>query len=865
MSAFISSSSCQGRRPKQLSSRRVFLRSSLVARLLQNRQVARFVIAPDGFGKSNLACAYADTVFSFSHVFWVNGKSPCFLRDLDLGSIASEILRADDAAALAVFDDLPQLNSERAALFSQQIDALLAQGCEVLVCLTPSRDAYQALQRDRMRLIACDLLLEDDERVPAAGADETPSRPGCRVAGLQEGVGLSQKAFLRGVAEEELPAETLLGMLVMLALGEGSLDEMGAFGSFSEDTWRILHDHYPFIDVSESYGRFNAPWFAVEDVAAAFMPRLDGMLSRSHFTTRASLVCALADALVVRDEGERACKLVGLLCPHADKGAWLQRSGETLAKQACFLPASDLLGLLGGRAKSRTEALEADEAWRQMALGDMALACKHARRAATSCDDNTQIRGLLVLERCGDASERNDACRRLDSWKALLSTRERKGDESRRAAYSLLSLRNLALLPSTAARRAWKAVPDADVLPEADVRPIAALWLFQDASGGRLVERPTEAAGLGGADRALLVQVANYIEERMVQARGKAADSATAFALLAWLQVCKAQRLSVACEQIVSPASKHAAQKVEQRVLLQRGEVSRRRQERENRLSSGAYGGLSTRFGTVSALTARTAAERGPMLSVKLFGGLEASIGDAPLAPEKLRRQKVKTLLAFLVLARGKDIARDRLISLMWPHNDFDSGRKNFYNIWSILRSALTLPNGTCPYLVRQQNVCRVESSLLTSDLAAFDEVCRLLMFGSMGSEGWARLSSEIDRRFSEELMPGERKTEALERMRIECRFQLVDGLVAATRRLIAEGYKQEGLWFARAALKRDSAREDVYVALMQAQLAAGQRTAALETYFACRRFLAENLGIDPSPETMQLYQGIIESEVDLT
>ena len=71
-------------------------------------------------------------------------------------------------------------------------------------------------------------------------------------------------------------------------------------------------------------------------------------------------------------------------------------------------------------------------------------------------------------------------------------------------------------------------------------------------------------------------------------------------------------------------------------------------------------------------------------------------------------------------------------------------------------------------------------------------------------------------------------------------------------------------LWFAREALRRDSSREDAYAAQMQAQIAAGQRAAALETYFACRAYLAEELGIDPSPRIVELYRAVIEEEVEV-
>ncbi len=47
----------------------------------------------------------------------------------------------------------------------------------------------------------------------------------------------------------------------------------------------------------------------------------------------------------------------------------------------------------------------------------------------------------------------------------------------------------------------------------------------------------------------------------------------------------------------------------------------------------------------------------------------------------------------------------------------------------------------------------------------------------------------------------------------------------------------------------------------MEAQIASGQRAAAIDAYFACRRYLSEELGIDPSPRVVELYRSIIETE----
>ena len=143
--------------------------------------------------------------------------------------------------------------------------------------------------------------------------------------------------------------------------------------------------------------------------------------------------------------------------------------------------------------------------------------------------------------------------------------------------------------------------------------------------------------------------------------------------------------------------------------------------------------------------------------------------------------------------------------------------------------------------------------------MAQLEDVCRTLLFERPGYGGWAQVYSQVNDRFSDDLLPSENGNDALASLRVDYRNRLVDALVAASTRLVAAGEAQEGLWFAQ----RDRSREDAYICLMQAQLAAGQRTAALETYFACRRFLTDELGIDPSLETMRLYRSVIETETD--
>lgn len=77
MPEFLKKASCRGRRPLHLVPRRQIPRPNLIAKLLvRAARRLRFIVAPDGFGQDRvLPMEYADTVFSFEHVVWLDGRS----------------------------------------------------------------------------------------------------------------------------------------------------------------------------------------------------------------------------------------------------------------------------------------------------------------------------------------------------------------------------------------------------------------------------------------------------------------------------------------------------------------------------------------------------------------------------------------------------------------------------------------------------------------------------------------------------------------------------------------------------------------------------------------------------------------------
>lgn len=88
MPTFIEKCCCRGKRPAGVVGLRHNLRPDVTGALLRDRRVPRFLVAPTGYGKSACAYEYAQVVFGFEGVFWVRCDSPCFIRDLDNGTLA---------------------------------------------------------------------------------------------------------------------------------------------------------------------------------------------------------------------------------------------------------------------------------------------------------------------------------------------------------------------------------------------------------------------------------------------------------------------------------------------------------------------------------------------------------------------------------------------------------------------------------------------------------------------------------------------------------------------------------------------------------------------------------------------------------
>ena len=255
-----------------------------------------------------------------------------------------------------------------------------------------------------------------------------------------------------------------------------------------------------------------------------------------------------------------------------------------------------------------------------------------------------------------------------------------------------------------------------------------------------------------------------------------------------------------------------------------------------------------------------------PLCHVRLFGGLELTIGGRAVRERDWKKRKARLLFAMLAIRRGQDVARDQLFEYLWPEMDADRAKNNLYVVWSTMKAALVGEadkGAPCPYIETAGGVCRTVRDAVRTDVDDFEsELVAAREAEKAGKPSEAlRAYEHIADLYRGDLLPGDVYDDWFATLRDHYRSSFVDAMLRATELLVKADDPGNALVFTRRAIQCDPFREDLYQAALRCQIAAGQRSSAIDTYFQCRDNLSEELGLDPSTDTRALYDQILAME----
>jgi DNA-binding SARP family transcriptional activator len=220
---------------------------------------------------------------------------------------------------------------------------------------------------------------------------------------------------------------------------------------------------------------------------------------------------------------------------------------------------------------------------------------------------------------------------------------------------------------------------------------------------------------------------------------------------------------------------------------------------------------------------------------------------------------KARALLVYLAVEADRPHRRESLVGLLWPDCPEQVARHNLRQALFNLRQAIGDHAATPPYLLISRDAIQFNrASDFSLDLAQFNTIfMRAKRNRSRGIEdprsvrhGWKKWSSSIAasscRTFSWKIVP----SLSSGRWYSARACTNVSWTPAADLATITSGTEifQAARRHASRQLELDPWREEAHCQMMRALALDGQRSAALAQYETCRRVLAEELGVEPSP-----------------
>jgi len=231
---------------------------------------------------------------------------------------------------------------------------------------------------------------------------------------------------------------------------------------------------------------------------------------------------------------------------------------------------------------------------------------------------------------------------------------------------------------------------------------------------------------------------------------------------------------------------------------------------------------------------------------------LRLSLLGAPLvtvdaSPVTFDTRKATALLAVLAVERRPQ-PRDRLAALLWPDADATRARSALRRTLSVTAAAVG------DAIVAGRSVVELDAARSTCDVTEFEDLVRA---GDATSLHNAATLYRDDFLAGFSLRDAPEWEDWHERVADAMRRRLAVALGALVDADIAAGDLDTAVGVAERWLALDPMHEPAHHALIRLYAWRGDRSAAMRQYRTCVRVLDEELGVEPLPETTELYDAV--------
>lgn len=249
-------------------------------------------------------------------------------------------------------------------------------------------------------------------------------------------------------------------------------------------------------------------------------------------------------------------------------------------------------------------------------------------------------------------------------------------------------------------------------------------------------------------------------------------------------------------------------------------------------------------------------------LCIQTLGGFRIWRDNVELAPASWGREKALHLFQFFIARRHQAsfMHKEQIIDGLWLETDLEKGDRDFKVALHAIHKVLEpdrQPRAEPRFILRHDQTYALNLDLIWIDVDAFED---LIAAGNQAlkedTESAIRYYERAIDLYKGDFLPERRYEDwsSAERERLQL---LVLGLMTQLADLLVSRNPLESIRLTQRVLSVDPVWEAAYRTQMQAYLAQGNRPLALRTYQQCIEVLEQEFGLEPLPETQQVYAQI--------
>lgn len=241
-------------------------------------------------------------------------------------------------------------------------------------------------------------------------------------------------------------------------------------------------------------------------------------------------------------------------------------------------------------------------------------------------------------------------------------------------------------------------------------------------------------------------------------------------------------------------------------------------------------------------------------LTLSLLGPFQVTLNGKPVTD--LESDRVRALLAYLAVESDRPHRRDKLAGLLWPDWPNRSALTNLRNALSNLRKAIGDRKAATPILLVDRETIQFNPAGDSRvDVQSFRTLTGAEQPASSLEEGIALYRGPFLEGFG--LADSAPFEEWLQSIREQQRRQCLTALEQLALHYEQRGDLGKACEYAWRQVDLAPWQEEAHQRLMRLLALSGQRSAALAQYETCRHLLQQELGVEPSQETIALYERI--------